>query len=290
MRRGLIVLAAIIGSLFSFHELTSARQWQRVQIIVRDNGTGLDTLTFGTSCAATRCIDSALGEQELPPAPPTGVFDTRWGDPAAVNECMGQGLRVNIQHYNDLDTFKLQFQPGDGGFPMHFSWPANLNFSFTSLRLKDPFGFGIVNVDMLSNTSYDLTNSAFTNLLIYSVGCCDFPGCGTEVRRFDDGIPASFLLRQNYPNPFNPSTTLPFDVMEHSYVQIEVYDLPGRLVKHLVSQDLTPASYTVAWDGTDNSGRIAASGVYYARMTATPYPSTRRTESFHATRKLMLVR
>jgi flagellar hook assembly protein FlgD len=78
--------------------------------------------------------------------------------------------------------------------------------------------------------------------------------------------------------------------MEHSYVQIEVYDLPGRLVKHLVSQDLTPASYTVAWDGTDNSGRIAASGVYYARMTATPYPSTRRTESFHATRKLMLVR
>jgi hypothetical protein len=110
------------------------------------------------------------------------------------------------------------------------------------------------------------------------------------VKNLSTEIPSSYALYQNYPNPFNPSTTLQFDVMELSYVEIEVYDLPGRLVKHLVSQDLSPASYTVAWDGTDNSGHIAASGVYYARMTATPYSSTQRTESFHATRKLMLVR
>jgi hypothetical protein len=144
-------------------------------ISVRDNGTGVDTLYFGYDVDATRCIDASLGEQELPPAPPTGIFDARWGDPAAVNECMGQGLRVNIQPWNllsALDTFKIVFQPGEGGFSMHFCWPAGLNAVFGSLVLKDPFGFGIINVDMLRDTCYDLTNSAFTNLLIFATPLC----------------------------------------------------------------------------------------------------------------------
>jgi hypothetical protein len=298
MSRGLIVLAAVIGSLFSYHELTSARQSSGIaKIVVRDNGSGLDTLTFGLDLCATRCIDAGLGEQELPPPPPSGVFDARWTDPARQSECMGQGLRRNIHGWPQavfVDTFKIQFQAGDGDFPMHFNWQTGLTAIFESLRLKDPFGFGIIDVDMLANTNYDLTISAFTSLVIIASGAV--PGfartdsCFSDVHESENERPAAFTLRQNYPNPFNPSTTLQFDVMEHSYVEIEIYDLPGRLVKHLVSQDLTPASYTVAWDGTDNSGHIAASGVYYARMTAIPYSSTQRTESFHATRKLMLVR
>jgi hypothetical protein len=257
-------------------------------IIVRDNGSGVDTLHFGYDVGATRCIDISLGEQELPPAPPTGVFDARWGDPAAVNECMGQGLRVNIHGWNSysyLDTFKITFQPGDGGFPMHFCWPAGLNAVFGSMALKDPFGFGIINVDMLRDTCYDLTNSAFTSLLIFANPLC---WCG--VRQVSDVVPAAFELGQNYPNPFNPSTTIQFGVKEESFVALEVFDQLGRIMKELVSQQLSPATYSVVWDGTGVTGDQAGSGTYFVRMSAVPTRSAGRTDSFTTSRKIMLVR
>ena len=53
-------------------------------------------------------------------------------------------------------------------------------------------------------------------------------------------MPDAFALHQNYPNPFNPVTTLRYDLPEHAFVNITIYDMGGRVIKTLVSGQQSP--------------------------------------------------
>jgi subtilisin family serine protease len=84
-------------------------------------------------------------------------------------------------------------------------------------------------------------------------------------------VPQVLELYQNYPNPFNPGTTIRFNLPEPAEVKLEVFDILGRHVTTLVDGTFPPsggAPWAVAWDGTDEGGRKAASGVYLCRMEA----------------------
>jgi hypothetical protein len=89
-------------------------------------------------------------------------------------------------------------------------------------------------------------------------------------------IPTEYALSQNYPNPFNPSTTFTYDVPEVSEVTITVYSLLGKEVRTLYRKQQMPGRYTETWDGTDNTGRKLASGVYFLRMQAGSYSKLRK--------------
>jgi len=78
--------------------------------------------------------------------------------------------------------------------------------------------------------------------------------------------PISFDLNQNYPNPFNAQTRISFSLDKESYTRLAVYDLLGRHVKTLISEDLEAGQHEVTWDGTDKSGEAAASGIYFYRL------------------------
>jgi subtilisin-like proprotein convertase family protein len=80
--------------------------------------------------------------------------------------------------------------------------------------------------------------------------------------------PQVLALHDNYPNPFNPVTNIKFDLPKSGRVRLNVFDVSGRLVKTLVDENRTAASYTVVWDGTDNRGGRVASGTYYYRLQA----------------------
>ena len=94
----------------------------------------------------------------------------------------------------------------------------------------------------------------------------------------DDNIqtPVVTALNGNYPNPFNPETMISFSLKEHANVSIEIYNIQGKLVKTLVNEERPAGNYTAIWNGKDNSGRNVASGVYYYRMKAGKYSSTRK--------------
>ena len=49
-----------------------------IPLTLTDNQGGTKQLRFGLDPAATNNIDPALGESDLPPFPPTGVFEARW--------------------------------------------------------------------------------------------------------------------------------------------------------------------------------------------------------------------
>lgn len=78
---------------------------------------------------------------------------------------------------------------------------------------------------------------------------------------------ARATLEQNRPNPFNPATTIGYAVPGSApqKVTIRVYTVAGRLVRTLVSRNDEPGYHEARWDGTDDHGRPAASGVYLYR-------------------------
>ncbi len=102
--------------------------------------------------------------------------------------------------------------------------------------------------------------------IVFVNGTLKFPVSVEEL----PGLPTEFAMSQNYPNPFNPSTTIRFDVPEQTYVSIKIYDITGREVAELVSDEFSPGIYTVEWNAQG-----VASGVYYYRITAGEFTQVR---------------
>ena len=98
----------------------------------------------------------------------------------------------------------------------------------------------------------------------------------TAIAEAADAGPQDLSLEQNYPNPFNAVTSIAFTVPRSGQVELTVYDLLGQKVRTLVREEMAAGPYVVRWDGRDNSGRTAASGVYICRLTAGSEARTRR--------------
>jgi hypothetical protein len=80
-----------------------------------------------------------------------------------------------------------------------------------------------------------------------------------------DGPPGMSLGLHAAPNPFNPLTRITLRLPAAGDLSVTVYDLGGRLVRTLCSGHRAAGAQTLVWDGRDNGGRAAPSGVYLLR-------------------------
>ena len=94
--------------------------------------------------------------------------------------------------------------------------------------------------------------------------------------RSSESKPERFSLFQNYPNPFNPYTEISYAVPHACRVELSVYNVLGRKVKTLVHRFQTAGHKTAQWDGTDDNDNIAASGVYFYRITTGDYTEAKK--------------
>jgi hypothetical protein len=95
-----------------------------------------------------------------------------------------------------------------------------------------------------------------------------------------------FSLYQNYPNPFNAETWIPFQLALDSEVQLEIYDISGRLIRRLQLGTKSAGRYfekgeAAFWDGKSEADDQVASGIYFYCLKA---------EAFTAVRKMLLVK
>ena len=90
--------------------------------------------------------------------------------------------------------------------------------------------------------------------------------------------PAQVVLAQNYPNPFNPLTEIQFQIPAGSnqIVTLEVYNTRGQRINTLASGTYKPGFYSVRWEGMDEAGREAASGVYFISLQTGPHRLLRK--------------
>jgi hypothetical protein len=75
--------------------------------------------------------------------------------------------------------------------------------------------------------------------------------------------PIAFHLSQNYPNPFNPKTTIEFSLPNGGFTRLTVYDLLGRKVLTLMSEDLNQGRHSITFDASD-----LASGLYIYELNS----------------------
>ena len=106
----------------------------------------------------------------------------------------------------------------------------------------------------------------------------------------------SFDLDQNYPNPFNPETTIPFTLGDELFasggpvvVTLRVFNLLSQPVAYPVAlqhpagavevrglEYTQPGRHEAYWDGTDQSGRQVASGIYFMMLTVNGQSVTKK--------------
>ena len=81
-------------------------------------------------------------------------------------------------------------------------------------------------------------------------------------------IPKSPEVYQNYPNPFNGSTIISFDLPKEMPVDLDIYDIGGRLVKKLSTGEYPAGTNAITWDGSNNRSEKVSSGIYFFKFTA----------------------
>jgi|TARA_Y100000310_G_scaffold253669_1_gene260599 hypothetical protein len=84
----------------------------------------------------------------------------------------------------------------------------------------------------------------------------------------ESSIPGTFSLDQNYPNPFNARTTITFDVNEAADIALAIYNVNGQIVRSLAQGKREVGIYSFIWDGKDELGRVAPTGVYTYVVTS----------------------
>jgi len=89
----------------------------------------------------------------------------------------------------------------------------------------------------------------------------------------DFATPKQYALDvQNYPNPFNPVTRIQYVVPREDRVSLKIYNVRGKLVKTLLSDERKPpGEYVVQFDGSSLS-----SGVYISRLIVGDKSKTRK--------------
>ncbi len=72
-------------------------------------------------------------------------------------------------------------------------------------------------------------------------------------------------LGKGYPNPFVTSARIAFALKGNGLVPVDlkVFDVTGRVIRTLVSDNLEPGQHSVSWNGLSDRGERVSSGVYF---------------------------
>ena len=78
----------------------------------------------------------------------------------------------------------------------------------------------------------------------------------------------TFMLYPNYPNPFNPTTTIRYNLLQSSLVNITIYDMMGRKIKTLINQSQDAGQRSIVWKATNDFGHPVSTGIYLYQIHA----------------------
>ena len=102
------------------------------------------------------------------------------------------------------------------------------------------------------------------------------PAAGLDDRSGPARAPRGTPRLANRPNPFARETELRFRIGLPGEVSLVVYDCAGRKVRTLINGRLDAGEHAVRWDGRDDGGRPAASGVYFHELRSGESVSERK--------------
>lgn len=219
------------------------------------DGSTVAVLAFGLDPEATDSIDRSLGESELPPLPPSEVFDARFvgfdiGVPLGLGSL--KDFRQGVVGTVGKRVHEIMYQAAPGRV-VTVQW--DLPSGVTAV-LEDLYQGSLINIVMADTGRYTVQNPSIFNRLKMTVDYNLFSSVHTQ-----DAM--GYTLYQNYPNPFNPCTTIRFSLPKASQTRLTVFTVHGEQVAEPVNGKREPGMHEVLLDGT-----ALASGTYVCRFTA----------------------
>jgi len=105
--------------------------------------------------------------------------------------------------------------------------------------------------------------------------------CGAAVSVEGDGDgaampPPSRVTLTAAPNPFNPRVTIALALPRAAVVRGDLFDVAGRRVAQLVDGPFDAGVHEIVWNGRNDRGQAAPSGVYLARFQGLGFERTVR--------------
>jgi hypothetical protein len=183
-----------------------------------------------------------------------------------------------------------------GGGNIKLTWDANLETDVAGYKIYwgSSTGYSFANsVNVGHVTTYTLSSKAMNDTIAVTAYDSQINGMQDQLKGHESwftnaGNPATgvnellsqiskeYGLAQNYPNPFNPTTNISLNIPTRSFVTLKVFDLIGRDVATIISEELPAGDYTRQWNAAS-----MPSGVYFYRLQA---------GAFIETKKLVLLR
>ncbi|MBN1326422.1 MAG: T9SS type A sorting domain-containing protein [Candidatus Cloacimonetes bacterium] len=89
------------------------------------------------------------------------------------------------------------------------------------------------------------------------------------------------LLLRNHPNPFNARTGISFNIPVSGQATLDIFNIKGQKVTTLIDEFYQAGKHLVIWNGTDQTDKEVASGIYFYRLQC---------GSYNAIQKMILVK
>ena len=213
---------------------------------IRDADGNEQVLYFGTSA------EKKLRDMEMPPRPPAGIFDARYGtnrlvELSDVKETKERAVVINYAKY-----------------PLTLRWELTGKAGMAKLHIGSQI------MELTKNGSVEVSD-ANNDIRMELLSTPDV------------AIPKEYTLSQNYPNPFNPVTVIKYELPEESKVTLTIYNILGQKVA-MLRGEIEDAGYkTLEWNAN-----TLASGVYMYRLDAQGLKTQGRT--FTEVKKLLLMK
>ncbi len=176
------------------------------RIIISDSRQSQGTLYFTDNSSLI------TNKRDLPPVPPGGVFDVRFGS--------------NRNAETSGDTREILIQGAE--YPVHITAEG-----ITAIVKDKATGGKIVNLLLQNGKEAVIDNPAIDKLEVSAAA-----------------KPENYGLTQNYPNPFNPSTIIGYQLPAAGRVLIKVYDALGTELRTLVNETKAAGVYEVTFDAS----------------------------------------
>jgi Leucine-rich repeat (LRR) protein len=236
------------------------------------------------------CIEDYVGEQDTSNC---GECDENsevvlWGQNYSVENTINLNLNNSgltgpippeIGCLSNLRKLELQNNQLTGSIPSEIGNLTNL----TRLWLYDNQLTGEIPDSICSlvenNCNINISNNQlcppYPSCIEDYVGEQDTTNCG-QVSIIDETFPITYNLYNAYPNPFNPVTTLRYDLPEDALVNITIYDMMGRIVNNLVSNQQNAGYKSIQWNATNNAGQPVSAGLYLYTIQAGEFVQTKK--------------
>jgi choice-of-anchor B domain-containing protein len=179
---------------------------------------------------------------ELPPVPPSGVFDVRFASQKFI-EFPSATHRKSIIEIRSAE------------YPLSVTLIGSQATSYKLIERKQ----GVVVKE------YHFSKSPVVKLESQPEGVLTIETSSAAQ------LPQQISLGQNYPNPFNPSTVISYRLSVNSFVSLKVFNLLGEEVATLVNVFQDAGTKSVEF-----SADKLSSGVYVYRLTADNHTEVKR--------------